>query len=364
MKKKKNIIIIAAVAVIGLVALLVAKSGSKTSTFEQNFHIENTDAITKIFIADKQNHHVTLQRVGDTTQEVQWMVDTLYPASQPMMDLLLETLRDMRIREQVNKNAVPQVVKLLSARAKKVEVYETRYFIDWFGGKLRLFPREKKSVTYYVGHETQDMMACHMFRKGDKVPYIIHIPGFRGYLTPRFVADPWAWRSHNICRWNIRQLAEVELEIPATPEESFAIRRQGDGFSFELTQSHSTVPQFDTARVAQMLSCFANLNFDEFAEAVPGCNPDSSMASAPRTILRITNTDGVTREVKTYLKYSNPSDKQAMPDSTLYDMFDINRLYAVIDNKDTVLIQYFVFDNILQPASYFLGQQKNPFAKQ
>lgn len=364
MKKKKNIIIIAAVAVIGIVALVVAKAGSKTATFEQDFHIEDTDAITKIFIADKQNHHVTLQRVGDTTQEVQWTVDTLYPASQPMVDLLLETLRDMRIRQQVNKNAVPQVVKLLSARAKKVEVYETRYFINWFGGRLRLFPHEKKTVTYYVGHETQDLMACHMFRQGDKVPYIIHIPGFRGYLTPRFVADPWAWRSHSICHWNIRQLQQVELEIPATPEESFAIRRQGDGFAFELTQSHTTVPQFDTARVAQMLSCFANLNFDEFAEAVPGCNPDSSMASAPRTILRITNTEGVTREVKTYLKYSNPDDAQAMPDSTLYDMFDINRLYAVIDSKDTVLIQYFVFDNILQPASYFLGRQKDPFAKQ
>lgn len=363
-KKKKNIILIAAVAVIGIIALIVAISGSRTSTFRQDFNIEDTDAITKIYIADKQDHHVMLQRADDTTQEVQWTVDTLYPASQPMVDLLLETLHDMRIRQQVNKNAVPQVVKLLSARAVKVEVYMKDYFINWFGGRLQLFPREKLAVTYYVGHETQDMMACHMFRKGDDVPYIIHIPGFRGYLTPRFVADPWAWRSHNICRWDIRHIQQVELDIPATPEESFAIHREGDGFSFELTQSHTTVPQFDTARVAQMLSCFANLNFDEFAEAVPNCNPDSSMASTPRTILRITNTDGATREVKTYLKYSNPSDSQAMPDSTLYDMFDINRLYAVIDSKDTVLIQYFVFDNILQPASYFLGQQRNPFAKQ
>ena len=45
-------------------------------------------------------------------------------------------------------------------------------------------------------------------------------------------------------------------------------------------------------------------------------------------------------------------------------MFDLNRLYATIDDKDTVLIQYFVFDNILQPASFFLGQQKSPFAKE
>ena len=113
-----------------------------------------------------------------------------------------------------------------------------------------------------------------------------------------------------------------------------------------------------------MLSCFANLNFDEFAKNVPNSNMDTSFNAAPRAILRITNTDGVTREVKTYIKYNNPDDSLVMPDTKMYEMFDLNRLYAIIDNKDTVLIQYFVFDNILQPASFYLGQQPNSFAKE
>ncbi|MBQ6068979.1 MAG: DUF4340 domain-containing protein [Bacteroidales bacterium] len=362
--KKKNIIILSAVIVIGIVALLTARQGAKSSTFEQDFHIEDIDAVTKIFMADKQDNQVLLQRVADSTHDTMWTVNSIYPASQPMIDLLLETLHDMRIRQQVNKNAVPQVVKLLSARAIKVEVYQQRYFINWFNGKLKLFPHEKLAATYYVGHETQDMMACHMFKEGDKVPYIIHIPGFRGYLTPRFVTDPMAWRSHSIVHWDIRQLQRVELEIPSTPEESFALERQGDGFAFELTQTHTYVPNFDTARVAQMLSCFANLNFDEFASRVPNSSIDTSLNAGPRTILRITNTEGITRVVKSYLKYNNPNDTLAMPDDSMYEMFDLNRLYATIDDKDTVLIQYYVFDNILQPASFFLGQQKSPFAKE
>ena len=364
MKNKKNIIILSVVAVVGIIALLIARQGSKPATFEQDFHVEDIDAVTKIYMADKQDNHVLLERVADSTYDTMWTVDGIYPASQPMIDMLLETLHDMRIRQQVNKNAVPQVVKLLSARAVKVEVYQRRYFINWFNGKLKLFPHEKLTTTYYVGHETQDMMACHMFREGDKLPYIIHIPGFRGYLTPRFVTDPMSWRSHTIVHWDIRQLQRVELEIPSDPEESFAVERQGDGFAFELTQTHTPVEQFDTARVAQMLSCFANLNFDEFASRVPNANMDTSFKAGPRTILRITNTQGTTREVKTYLKYNNPADSLAIPESDLYEMFDLNRLYATIDDKDTVLIQYFVFDNILQPASFFLGQQKSPFAKE
>ena len=364
MRKKKNLIIIAAVVVIGVLALLIARQGAKKATFDQDFHIEDIESVTKIFIADKQNNHVLLQRVADSTHDTMWTVDSIYPASQPMVDMLLETLHDMRIRQQVNKNAVPQAIKLLSARAIKVEVYQQKYFINWFNGKFKLFPHEKLTATYFVGHETQDMMACHMFRKGDKVPYIIHIPGFRGYLTPRFVSDPMLWRSHTIVHWDIHHLQSVELDIPATPEESFAVRRQGEGFTFELTQSHTVVNNFDTARVAQMLSCFANLNFDEFASRVPNSNMDTSFSAGPRTILRVTNTEGTTRELKTYLKYNNPADTLAMPESDMYEMFDLNRLYATIDDKDTLLIQYFVFDNILQPASFFLGQQRSPFAKE
>ena len=356
MKKRKNFIIIAAVVVVGIIALVIAKHGSRDATFKQDFHIEDVDAVTKVFLADKQNNQVLLERNQGTAGDTTWTVDGRYAASQPMIDLLLETLHEMRIRQQVNKNAVPQVVKLLSARAVKVEVYQRRWFINWFGGKFRLFPHEKLAVTYFVGHETQDMMACYMFRKGDKVPFIIHIPGFRGYLTPRFTADPMSWRSHEIVHWDVRHLESVELEIPASPEESFAIRRQGETFVMELTQGHKLVDGFDTARVAQMLSSFANLNFDEFASRVPNSNMDTSFNSAPRTILRITNTDGETREVKTYLKYANPEDSLAMPDTNLYEMFDVNRLYAIIDNKDSVLIQYFVFDNILQPASFFLNK--------
>jgi hypothetical protein len=173
-----------------------------------------------------------------------------------------------------------------------------------------------------------------------------------------------SWRSHNIVHWDIRQLQRVELDIPSNPGESFAVERQGDGFAFVLTQTNTPVANFDTARVAQMLSCFANLNFDEFASRVPNSNMDTSFNTGPRTILRITNTEGTTRELKTYLKYNNPSDSLAIPEDDMYEMFDLNRLYATIDDKDTVLIQYYVFDNILQPASFFLGQQKSPFAKE
>ncbi len=353
--KKRNLILIAAALLIALAAVIVALRGSKKATFEQNYHIEDIDSVTRIFLADKQDNQVLLSRVGDST----WIVDNQYPANQPLIDLLLETLNTMRIRQQVNRNAVPTIIKDLSARAIKVEVYQRVPFINWFHGKLKLFPHEKLTVTYYVGRETQDMLASYMFREGDKVPYIIHIPGFRGFLTPRFVTDPLKWRSHLIVDLDVHQIESIQLQLPSSPEQSFSVRRSGDGFSFFLYDG-TPVPAFDTARVAQMLSSFSWMNFDEFAAIVPNTFADSCVSGQPRSILTVTDTAGNTTELKTYIKYSNPDDIGNMPDPEMYETFDLNRLYAILcredKSQDTVLIQYYTFDNILQPASYFLGQ--------
>lgn len=352
--KKRNLIIICSVAVIGVIALIVAVNGRKKATFKQDYHIENIADVSRIYMADKQDNEVLLTRTADST----WTVDNKYPANKPMVDLLLETLNTMRIRQQVNRNAVPNVVKDLSAHAIKVEVYARKPLFRLFG--LNILVRDRRIMTYYVGRETQDMMATYMYRDGDKVPYIIHIPGFRGFLTPRFVTEPLKWRSHTIVDLDAAAIARIQLEYPAMPEENYAVVNNGAGFDFETAAG--IAPSFDTARMVQLLSSFTWLNFDEFAEIVPNSNINS-LDGTPRSVLTITDTAGHQTELRTYIKYYNPADTIAMPDSAMYNTFDLDRLYAILNRTDTVLIQYYVFDKILQPASYFLSGEPTSNAR-
>ena len=44
--KKRNIILIATVAAIAIVALVIALRGSRKATFPQDYHIEDTSSIT------------------------------------------------------------------------------------------------------------------------------------------------------------------------------------------------------------------------------------------------------------------------------------------------------------------------------
>lgn len=358
--KRSNLIIILCVAVLGIATAIVVMRHSRKATFKQDFQIEEAGIpgrVNKIFMADKENNQVLLTYVDD---QQGWLVDNQWPASRHLTNLMMETLSEMRIRNKVNKAAVENTISLLASKSIKVEVYYRDWRIKW--GKLRLFPYEHRRV-FYVGHDTQDMLGTYMYREGDNEIYVIHIPSFRGCLGPRFIIDPLAWRSHKIVDLPVQQIAEVQMNIPAMPEESFAVVREGDGFVFELLNPRRRVDGFDSLRVGQLLSSFVNLNFDEFARAVPNAQLTTSFAQTPRTILRITDTEGNSRELKTYIKYDNPDDSLAIPDTTMYQVFDLNRLYAILDNQDTVLIQYFVFDNILQPASFFLGKEKSGFAK-
>ena len=356
-RKKKNIIIIAVVLIVGAAALLIGRSGARQSTFEQDFHVEDVSVVSKIYMADKNNHDVLLTRSVSEEGDTAWVVDEKYEASEPMIEMLLDVLHTMRIRSAVNKNAVPNVIKDIAGNSVKVEVYKREPWINWFGGRVRLFTREHLATTYFVGRETQDQMATYMFREGDKIPYVIHIPQFRGYLTPTFSTSPYTWRSHRIVALDVKQIERVELDIMAVPEESFAVYRNGDNFAMELTAQHATLPYFDTARVAQMLISMRNLNFDEYAAVVPNSNMDTSFREGPRNVLRITDTAGNVSEVKTYIKYVNPDEVKRMENPEKYTEFDIDRLYAIVNNRDTVLLQYYVFDNILQPASFFMGKQ-------
>ena len=180
-QQKRNIILLAAIAAIlvatVLIWLLRKDQVEGAGPHDSSYQIEDTASVTKIVMTDKLNRKVALIREKNS-----WSVDGKNPASLPMVNNLLETLKKMRIRSEVNRDAVPNVLKDIAAHGVQVDIYQN----------------DQLTKTYYVGRETQDHMASFMVRKGDDIPCEIHIPGFRGYLTPIFSAEAIKWRSHVI----------------------------------------------------------------------------------------------------------------------------------------------------------------------
>ena len=117
---------------------------------------------------------------------------------------------------------------------------------------------------------------------------------------------------------------------------------------------------FDTMKVINLMSSFGDLRFESLLNnIVPKERIDSITQSPYLHRITLTKKDGTTTQMTTFeklvtntamLEIDGLVDEEGNP----YDPIDHDRIYGLInDGKDFVLIQYYVFDKILNPAEYY-----------
>lgn len=348
-RKQKNLYGLIAIVLLGLIVSVVWLANSKTTTIKQNYHIENVDSIVKITLKDKLGRNIVLDRKQDSL----WVVNKDYECNQSTIQGFLETFANMRIREDVPKAAVNNIVKSLASNGVEVNIYTEDYLIDfWF---IHLFKRIHLDRTFFVGYETQDRLGTYMLKKGDKVPRIVHIPEFRGYLSSRFNTDPDAWKSHNIFRYKQSEIQQLTIDIPNQKSQSFSLKNNGKGFDF-LDFNGQQINNFDTAKVVALLSSFVNMNYESVANNINKAQKDTIFTHTPLYVITINDKKGKKETMTIYLKPGEDEVEIEDPRQGFFvAMSDINRCYALTSKtKDTLVMQYFTLDNVLQPASYFI----------
>lgn len=344
-RKTKNRIILFSTLLL-IVAVVVVSLLRDNSTIEQNYHIEEPKSITKVIIDDKDGNHLELIKETDSI----WKANNS-PANMKVVDMLLSTLKDMRIREPIAQAARNNIVKQLAASGKTVKIYQDAYSINL--GFIKLFKKEKLSKTIYVGSETQDNMGTYMMIKGEDNPCIIYIPRLKGYLSSRFSALEDFWKSHAVFKYNKGEIASLKVEIPNQMNESFSLTQKGDGFDFTLLESGEKLQAFDTLKVKALLSSCFELNYESVAKNISKLEQDTIFGKAPAFVVTIKDSKGKENTLKTYSKLHDPTSI-GENDDDFYRIFDVNRCYALhSENKDTLIMQFFTLDNLLKPASYY-----------
>jgi hypothetical protein len=247
------------------------------------------------------------------------------------------------------------MIKSLSVNSVKVEIYQWVYPIEIFG--IRLFPHEKLTKVYYVGGATQNNLGTYMLMQDSPEPYIIYLPGFRGFVSPRYMPIEKYWRDYTVFKKNIGEIASVRVEFPTVPEQSFIITNHHDR-TMELVSliDNKRISDYDTLKVMNFLAAFRNLNFEALLNDIDQHKKDSILSSTPFTIITLTDTNGISKTMKTFHKKSGDGETDYNGKPVLYDR---DRAYALVnDGKDFTLIQFYVFDKILKPAKYFVKGYK------
>ena len=349
MKKNRLIILIVAVLLAIVVIILARSQYSTLKEKESDFAVRDTASITKVFIADKKENSVLLER-----SDSGWMLDNQFVANTKVVDFLLSTMKRLRVKAPVPLSVRNGVVSRLASIGTKVEIYQEVYRVNLFN-RYKFLKQEKLTKVFYVGDATQDNQGTYMIIEDSENPYIVFIPGFRGFLYTRFSPLPDDWKSHNVFNKKLSDIKSVSLTFSEEPQSSFKVDVIDSRGNYAVTRLYnsSVLESYDTLRLLNFLTSFGDLRYEtRMNNLMTPMKLDSIINSPPLYELTLIDKFNDTTYTRMFRKHS-------ILESTLYAYdrlvpVDHDRFYALInDGDDFVLMQYYVFDRVLYPLSYY-----------
>ena len=346
MKKNRLAIIITSLLIV-IASILLWNNCYLTSLRGEayDFTVRDTASVTRLFFADKSNNQVLLTRTEDG-----WKVNENYDAQPKMVNNILYTLNKMRIKMPVSLATHDNVITRMAGTNTKVEIYQIVPRINLFN-KIYLFPHEKLTKVFYIGDVTQDNSGTYILKEGADKAYIVHLHGFRGFISSRFSANQEDWRDHKIFSHNIDEIASIKLEFNNEPENSFILNETGR-YKYEMKRlNDESNVNIDTVRVLNLLTSFSDVRFEAFLTDITQERRDSIINSPYMERLTLTTKDGRQEVIRTYTMRINAS-AFGFTENDWDD--DPDHKYAYVENNDElVMIQDFAFGKILKPAEYY-----------
>ncbi len=345
--KKSSLIIISILLVLIAFSIFIYKSKYKLSSVEEdsrNFSFKDTASITKIFIADKEGHKCSIERTKEG-----WLVNGKYKCRSEAILNLLELIKNVEVKMSVPKQSKQNVIKFMTSNALKVEIYSEDNLVK----------------QYYVGHETPDSEGSYMLltdidkNKNFKDPFVCFIPGFVGFLQPRFIAKENEWRDRVVLNYIPPQLKQIKVTHYKESSDSSFIIDVINSNSFKLKNSQNKELLFDENKMRQYLIYFQNISYEVLITGKNKKLQDSLFSLKPFSEIEITTIDSKKNQFKFYRKQFMGD---IVPEMNIKYSYDPDRFYLSFDqDKEWALIQYFVFGKLLISSSYFT--QGNPVKK-
>lgn len=336
MKKYSTVLLLLAVVVLGAVAFWVMKTDSSKGGGKafSDFEIENTDEITKFVITESTGNVAELSKEGDI-----WRLNNEFQARPENVDLLLRTFKHIAVQSAVPSELKKTIVANMAARNKKVEIF--------VNGKL--------SKTYFVGSPTKDHYGTYMLlekngRKSSE-PYVMHIPGFNGFLESRFFTNVNDWKYSGVFVYDPLDIAKIEVDFPGKPSDSYVVNQLAKIVSLTDPEGNP-IQGVNKSLVENYILNYEKIYFNRIAEFEPA-QVDSIGNQQPVYTLAVTDVNNSTKTVDFYLKLSeNPTIDEVTGEEFLYDT---DYIHGRVRGEDELLVfQYFALGNVFAPRSYFL----------
>lgn len=349
-KENRTWILVAACGALVIIAVILMVSRSASGTMDKavkSFAVADTAAVNKIFLADADRHNVLLERVDNG-----WMLNGKYEVMPNNIEDLLNCIANISVKAPVSKSARENINKRMATGSVKVEIYYNDYRIRI--GKLRLW-KCHKIKRYYIGQQTMDNLGNYALLEGAKIPCVVYLPGFRGFVRPKYSPLEDSWRTHNIVKLKMSKIQKVSITDYENAEESFIIMK-GNGRHFNLFAANGMqIPAYDTLKLLDHLSDYRNLNY-EMEDMELSAEEKAAVLSNKFKEVSITDIENHTTTITMYRINTVLDTANYEYNMDFISAYNKDKFYAVINGntKEIFLCQFFVFDRIVQPLSYYM----------
>jgi hypothetical protein len=340
---KKYLPYIAIILVFAGAATWFVKTQSPESQNQREGNFAVKEGITKIVMNDVEKRHIEL-----TLQNGVWKVNGKYEVREELIKQLLDAVTRVTSLTPVPSNAHDNVIKAMMSKHVEVKIFTGA---------------DKPKKTYLIGGPTVDSRGTYMLLEmEDGVmatrPHIIYIPGYYGYLTPRFEMDEENWRSRLVFNETESDIQQLTVEYPDDETNSFVISRlTTDSFAVNpLDEKFRIAQTYEQKYVKQYLSFYSAVHIEAFDNNYPA--KDSLMETKPYCRFNITKTDGTKKIVRLYRMPLNKRSKAVVDLAGKEISYDVDRFYASINDKDFAIVQYYIFGKLLRSYKDFYFKPK------
>lgn len=317
MNKTKIFILIIAI-LLGIVAYTFYNKNAKEKEAKKfkTFKVEDFSKVTMLKFSDTNDKKMTLKKT-----EKGWILNDKYPVRKHLFEEMKEALTKMEVFNPAPLVAQENAINEIMQHDIKVEIYE---------GK------NKPTKTLHIGgpniSSTASYMILEIDGKTSPLVYEVGIPGFRGYLTGRFLIGEKEWRSIELFSYTPSDIKELNIKYYNEEDQSFKLEREGNSYSLEFdgkTFESNKLKEKDIVNLLLNLEEQYVMTYD-FLKKEQHHERDSLYEANKYLDLKITDTKGETKNFTIISMPLKENSKKLYDDKGYPLPYDLSFKYIVI----------------------------------
>ena len=330
----RTLILLIAVAVLGGGAYFLTTQeteGPITSVVgaDRDFAVDR-ELVHKIFLADRQGTRTTLERQSDG-----WLFNEKYTARPDAVEILLQTIDQIRMRFKPTEAAVPHMVETLATQGIKVELYDKE---------------DKLLKAYYIGGATNDERGTYIILEGAEQPYVAEVPNWEGNLRFRYNLRGDDWRDRTVLKAKAEEIARISMEYPKQQNSSFRLTL---GEETKLEPYYPLTPKIQAPINAGRVDAFIH-NFEALTAASFSNyrdDYDQIVSQLPFVVITVEKKDGTIQSLKLWPEYPEAALDPKTGVNTAAN--DVYKYHALTQDEDLMEMYNEMMKKVLWSYEFF-----------